>query len=179
VAFAVPGSHRQFHVGLHDDEAFRRRTHRAVWGLIRLMPATERANVLQALAGMFDVDLAARPANRCMTRAEIAALRGTCLSVGAHSRTHSSLYTLDRAGQQNEIFGSRDDCAALTGAPSAAFAYPFGDVDETAVTLVREAGFAQAVTVDNGAVRKGGDPLRLPRINVLDWSGAEFARNVP
>ena len=46
------------------------------------------------------------------------------------------------------------------------FAYPFGDVDEAAVTAVREAGFAAAVTCAESLVRPGASPLRLPRLEV-------------
>jgi hypothetical protein len=42
--------------------------------------------------------------------------------------------------------------------------------------LVREAGFTYACTVDQKVVKKGANPLMLPRMTIEDWDGNEFAK---
>jgi hypothetical protein len=43
------------------------------------------------------------------------------------------------------------------------------------VEAVREAGFAAAVTTDEALVAPGCDSLKLPRLQVEDWSPALLA----
>lgn len=60
-----------------------------------------------------------------------------------------------------------------------AFAYPFGDYNETAEEAVREAGFLCAFTTEYGKVAPGDDPLLLPRIRInLGMSAEEFAETI-
>ena len=51
-----------------------------------------------------------------------------------------------------EICGSRD-----------AFAYPYGDYSDSAIAMLKEAGFLCAVTTQPGRVFPGDDPYLLPR----------------
>ncbi|HEY2596254.1 MAG TPA: polysaccharide deacetylase family protein, partial [Chloroflexota bacterium] len=81
--------------------------------------------------------------------------------------------------QRQEISDSRRQCELLTGRAPTSFAYPFGEYDETAVALVREAGFDRAVTVEPGVVTRGTDPLQLPRLGVGNWDAETLLRNLP
>ncbi len=54
-----------------------------------------------------------------------------------------------------EICGSND-----------AFAYPFGDYNDTSKAMVEQMGFLCAVTTDEGKVYPGDDPLLLPRVRM-------------
>ncbi len=49
---------------------------------------------------------------------------------------------------------------------SDAFAYPFGDYNETCEAAVKEAGFLCAFTTEYGMVHPGDDPYLLPRIRI-------------
>jgi peptidoglycan/xylan/chitin deacetylase (PgdA/CDA1 family)/GT2 family glycosyltransferase len=86
--------------------------------------------------------------------------------LGAHTRTHPRLPTLDDAGVKAEISGSRQDLTAGLGSPVATFAYPFGQLDKRAVEAVAEAGFAGACTVEPRLAGPQEDPLRVPRVEV-------------
>src|SRR4029077_16796979 len=50
--------------------------------------------------------------------------------IGAHTRTHPDLRTLDHPELISELEGCRKDLEALTGAAVTAFAYPFGAYNE-------------------------------------------------
>ncbi len=87
--------------------------------------------------------------------------------VGAHTLSHSRLTRLNEENQRREIRESKARIEEHLGRPVRAFAYPFGsalDYDETSVRLVREAGFAYAVSNRYGLVRPGGAPWALRRI---------------
>lgn len=47
-----------------------------------------------------------------------------------------------------------------------AFAYPYGDYNDSCVTTVKDAGFKCAVTTEYGRAKPGDDPLLLPRIRM-------------
>ena len=67
-----------------------------------------------------------------------------------------------------EICGSSD-----------AFAYPYGDYNESSRNMVEEAGFLCAVTTEYGKAYPGNDPLLLPRVRmVMGQSLEEFIDKV-
>lgn len=47
-----------------------------------------------------------------------------------------------------------------------AFAYPFGDYNDSSVAMVKKAGFLCAVTTQAGKAHPGDDPLLLPRVRM-------------
>lgn len=88
------------------------------------------------------------------------------MSVGAHSRTHRILSSLDAEQAREEISGSRQDLERLLGAEIKDFAFPngrFGDFNDTTRRLVAEGGFRCALTTEPGTVRAGDDPMALRR----------------
>jgi peptidoglycan/xylan/chitin deacetylase (PgdA/CDA1 family) len=89
--------------------------------------------------------------------------------IGAHTRHHVLLSRVDAHAARAEILGSQADIAEATDLPPAHFAYPnggAGDFSERDVRIVREAGFATAVTSIEGTNRPGVDPYRILRHNV-------------
>jgi len=102
---------------------------------------------------------------RQMTRPEF--------SVGAHTRTHPILSSMDPDAVRTELEGCREDLERLLGLPVLDFAYPngrFPDFNEDIRRLVAEAGYRCAVTTEPGTVRRGDDRLALRRC---------LPRNVP
>lgn len=156
-----------------------RALHDRLWRELRGLADGDRSAWLARLADAAGCPLAARGSHRVMTPAEVAGTVGTVLSIGAHGRSHAPLVALDGPMLADEIAGSRDRCAELTGVRPDSFAYPFGDHDDASVAAVRDAGFVSAVTVMPGVVRPATDPLRLPRIEVRDWDAATFASHLP
>jgi peptidoglycan/xylan/chitin deacetylase (PgdA/CDA1 family) len=83
---------------------------------------------------------------RLMTESELRDLAAAGLELGAHTVTHPDLATLGRQDCLREIVESRRALERLTGTQVQTFAYPFCSYGQTAVEVVREAGFAAAVT---------------------------------
>ena len=53
-----------------------------------------------------------------------------------------------------------------------AFAYPYGDYNDSSVAMVKEAGFLCAVTTQPGKAKPGHNPLLLPRVRACPWDRA-------
>jgi len=92
-------------------------------------------------------------------------------SIGAHTVNHYNLRRLSAGEAEREIAASRDIIAIETGTPPRHFAYPYGyekAVGEREVRLVREAGYASAVTTRHGMLQaEHRNHLHaLPRLSV-------------
>jgi peptidoglycan/xylan/chitin deacetylase (PgdA/CDA1 family) len=97
-----------------------------------------------------------------MTGDQIREWAGRGIEFGAHSRTHADLTTLSEREMREEIDGSRDDLAAITGKHVRAFAYPFGRTNEAVRNRVR-AVFDCAFSCEAGLNTVSSDPYALSR----------------
>jgi peptidoglycan/xylan/chitin deacetylase (PgdA/CDA1 family) len=102
-----------------------------------------------------------------MSVAQVVELRRRGHEVGSHTATHPILTGLDDAELRREIEGSRDLLAGWLGAGVAGFCYPNGDHDERVVAAVARAGHAYACTTRDGVHRRGDDPFRIRRVDVV------------
>ncbi len=101
-----------------------------------------------------------------MTWEQLRAMRGR-VTYGAHTVTHPNLAMLDRRGIADEIMESKRCLEEQLGVDVNHFAYPFGrawNINSDAVDVVREAGFACAVTMNRGSCKPGEDLFMLPRV---------------
>jgi peptidoglycan/xylan/chitin deacetylase (PgdA/CDA1 family) len=87
---------------------------------------------------------------------------GRGIEFGAHTRTHASLVGLDRAAVEDEVLGGKRDLEELLQTDVLGFAYPFGALDPTSVTVVAS-GFRVAFTVCEGPNRSDTDPFQVRR----------------
>lgn len=107
--------------------------------------------------------------HRWMTWEEVCELRAEGFEIGAHTRTHVDLGVVHGEAARREIFGSRDDLAAVLGTPPRLFAYPYGRPDnmsEENRVLVGAAGFRCCCSVFGGLNPPGTDPLCLFRVPI-------------
>jgi peptidoglycan/xylan/chitin deacetylase (PgdA/CDA1 family) len=91
---------------------------------------------------------------------------GPLVEIGAHTRSHPALTSLDDEAAREEIAGSRRDLESALGRPVTLFAYPYGAYDERVRRLVEEAGFEGACTVAHGRNPAGTPPLELRRLEI-------------
>jgi peptidoglycan/xylan/chitin deacetylase (PgdA/CDA1 family) len=102
------------------------------------------------------------------------------IEVAAHTVNHTSLRFQSAEAQRRELAGSRATLERWLGREARGFAYPFGvrgvDFDESTAALVREQGFAYALTNQHGLVTAASDRFALPRCAVPDLDGPGFAR---
>ena len=104
-----------------------------------------------------------------LTPEQVRSVKPSTIDFGSHGLSHPSLPRLSADEKQREIAESRVQCEALTGSAPAAFAYPFGDVDEVSVRLVEQAGYTCACATGDTFVRNRSPRFALPRLRVGNW----------
>ncbi len=151
--------------------------HLALWHAIRLLQPEQRDAAVEEVAAAFGaVEIIETP---IMTHDEIRELiDGGLISVGAHSVSHPSLPSLSIAEQRAEIGGSKEELEAIVGQPVPRLAYPFGDYDSHSEAAARDLGFEYAVSVETGVVTDPAARFRLPRHDIKNWTGREFAKRL-
>jgi peptidoglycan/xylan/chitin deacetylase (PgdA/CDA1 family) len=149
------------------------------WSVMQALSAAERRAALAAVRHLLSPS-SPTTTDRAMTTDEISDLMiGTYIDIGAHSRTHVPLTTLPPDAQRAEISGSKFDCEALLGRRISGFAYPHGDRNAAAMVVVKESGFDWACSTYGAAVNpRRFDRFDLPRLQVFDWNGTEFERQL-
>jgi peptidoglycan/xylan/chitin deacetylase (PgdA/CDA1 family) len=101
-----------------------------------------------------------------MSWKQIGLLSSSGIEIGSHSITHGFLTTCTPDDLRHEMVESKATLQGRLGVPVTHFAYPQGDYDERVQEAAREAGYASAVTVDQGRASPEGDPFALPRLLV-------------
>ena len=87
--------------------------------------------------------------------------------IGAHTRTHAHLTQLTPSQELDEIQGSRNDLITMGLGPVTSFSYPFGEYDSSTIQIVKNSGFSDAVSVNNGYVMPVSDKFQLERKSIL------------
>ena len=86
---------------------------------------------------------------------------------GAHTMTHVNLTKVDNETAQKEIAQSKEAVEKLTGISCESFAYPYGRYNEKHVEMVKDAGFATAVTTKKAiAAFDHSNSYTLPRLSI-------------
>lgn len=89
------------------------------------------------------------------------------ITLASHGWSHADLAALEAGELRMEL---NDSIASLRrrfgGAVIPWISYPYGRVSPGVTQAAREAGYRGGLRVEGGAVRPGGDPLALPRVNV-------------
>ena len=140
---------------------------------LKYLPMDERLERVERLLIEADVP---RPEALMMTSAQVGALAGAGMHIGAHTVRHPILSRIPAASAQAEIRASRRYLEELLGRGVDGFAYPNGkpgrDYTAEHVGLVRDCGFEFAVSTAPGAARRTDDRYQLPRVGV--WSTAPW-----
>lgn len=100
------------------------------------------------------------------------------ITFGAHTVTHPVLSRLCTKRLEEEIYGSKEIIENRLRLPVRHFAYPFGrrqDFNEATKQVVREAGFATAVTTVRGFNFPDEDRFELKRFSPWETNRASFA----
>lgn len=88
------------------------------------------------------------------------------MDVGAHTRHHLDLTTLDDATALTEIAGCKTDLELALDAEVRHFCYPYGHFNDAHRAMVAQAGYVSATTVRRGRAWPGDDVFALPRVLV-------------
>jgi peptidoglycan/xylan/chitin deacetylase (PgdA/CDA1 family) len=130
---------------------------------LKYLPQRERRERVDAIAAQSS----ALPDDLMMTRTQLRSLASAGCGIGGHTMTHPILARIDEETARREIAQGRDALVDIIRQPVKLFAYPNGKpgVDYTAlhVRMVRDLGFAAAVSTRPGAARTGESLHELPR----------------
>ncbi len=132
---------------------------------IKYLPWAERETLAAHIAKLaFSGTL---PDNLMMTTDQLKGLQRAGMEIGGHTARHPILAKLDADAVRREIFSGRQFLEDALGVPVRLFAYPNGkpgiDFLPEQANIVRELGFAAAVTTQSGAASQSTDPYQLPR----------------
>lgn len=158
------------------DAASRRAVIDVVLPAVKYLALDEREAFLRQLrAAAGDPEL---PRDLMMRSEQVLALHRAGMGIGGHTVNHPILRLLPDDAVRAEIADGRDALQALVQSPVDLFAYPNGrpgsDYAERDVALVREAGFAAAVSTASGVCTAASDRFQLPRFTPWDASPARW-----
>jgi peptidoglycan/xylan/chitin deacetylase (PgdA/CDA1 family) len=158
------------------DVLSRRAAIRRLVGELKYRPADER----RALATeIFRRAGATPPRDLMLTTPQLRSLRDAGVEIGAHTATHPILARLSPEAAREDIARSQIVLEGILGDPVSLFAYPNGrpgeDYDARHVAMVRELGFAAALSTSWGATHAGSDRFQLPRVAPWDTSARRYA----
>ena len=89
------------------------------------------------------------------------------MEIGGHTLTHPRLSTLAPAQQEYEIRTNKERLEQLLGHSLLSFAYPYGDLNESAKAQADVAGYRYAVATNSGPRAMHQDPLQIRRIAIF------------
>ena len=146
---------------------------------LRPLTAVCQQEVLDQLRQLTGASQEARPSYRCLTRPELETLaREPLLTLGAHTISHCDLAGRNKAEQQAEIAGSKEQLEKIIDRPVDHFSYPYGSCNDDSVTVCAENNFRSAVTCIDQPVERNTPRYRLPRFLVRNWDAADFERRM-
>lgn len=111
------------------------------------------------------------PPSELMAAPHLRQWRAAGQEIGAHTRHHVRLPTLDAAACQDEIAACKAELEQTIGAPVQHFCYPYGEFTLAHVAQVAQAGYQTATTTQRGRCNTGDALLELPRVPVLRRTG--------
>jgi peptidoglycan/xylan/chitin deacetylase (PgdA/CDA1 family) len=107
------------------------------------------------------------PGDLMMTSGQVREMHRAGMEVGGHTVNHPILRVLPDEQARAEIDQGRQHLQSIIDAPVEVFAYPNGrpaqDFDQRHVDMMRQMGFAAAVSTAPGVVTAGSDRYQLPR----------------
>ncbi|MGE6295328.1 polysaccharide deacetylase family protein [Aeromonas media] len=89
------------------------------------------------------------------------------VEIGGHTLTHPRLSTLAPEQQAQEIRANKERLERLLGQPLLSFAYPYGDLNESAKAEACAAGYRYAVATNSGPRAMHRDPFQIRRIAIF------------
>jgi len=101
----------------------------------------------------------------------LGALATAGVGIGAHTRRHRDLTTVRGAALEDEVAGCVERISTELGERPGSFAYPYGAVDLTATSVVRDV-FDFACTTELRAMRGDDDRALLPRLDMYYFRNA-------
>ena len=106
------------------------------------------------------------PKATLMDKSDFKQWLGAGMDVGAHTRRHLDLTTIDDTTALDEIAGSKKELESALDTEVRHFCYPYGHFNDAHRAMVASAGYVSATTVRRGRAWPGDDVFALPRVLV-------------
>ncbi len=167
-----------FRLGRHrlGDAAERVHGYETVLGRLKYFEHRRRSEIAREIAARCAVPMASE---LMMTHRQLRTLHSEGAEIGGHTRTHPILENLDDAAAQEEIVAGKRELEELLREAVQVFAYPNGVPDRDCSArhgeMVRQAGFAAAVTTRQACATGASDIFQLPRFTPWDRTPLRFA----
>ena len=143
---------------------------------LKTLPDEEKDSFLEKLLRTLRVTIPpGLGAGLFLSWADVREMRANGMSFGAHTATHPLLTRTSKERARSEIAESKRRIEEELDNPVEAFAYPNGNFDETIKTMVKEEGFACAVTTRQGINNQNSDLYELTRIGIPQLPFHQFA----
>lgn len=98
------------------------------------------------------------------------------IEIGSHTMNHIWLKGISKETAEYEISQSRKTLADMVQLPINSFAYPYGALDQQAVNLVKDAGYANAVSTIPGIIQTEQNNFFLYRLRPGYRTGEELIK---
>ena len=179
--FHLAGNHRNINYKFDEKQLeyphWRYALYQDIYQLLRPLPAQDRLQLINELRAWTNTNYESRNNYRCLTSEELIKMdQSTLIDIGAHTVSHAFLPELPIALQEEEIQQCKNYLENLLGRSVNSFAYPHGDYTADTISIVKKAGFECACSCNHKRVKQNSCLFALPRINVTDCNGEEFAR---
>lgn len=131
------------------------------------------------IAATFFIPLSNKIENRPVLQDTAIRSMDSRFEIASHTKDHQRLAGVDSETARKQITEGRDGLQQVVGHAVQGFCYPGGKFTAETVSLVRNAGFKYARTVENLRTSLGEDPFRMPTTiqfyphpwTVLAWNG--------
>ncbi|MCL2885690.1 MAG: polysaccharide deacetylase family protein [Betaproteobacteria bacterium] len=169
---------REFGLGIHrlTDAASRVRGYEAVLGKLKYFEHSLRTETARQIATRCAVP---EPPELMLSHRQLRLLHAEGAEIGGHTRSHPILEGMDDSAARQEIVSGKEELEALLAAPVQVFAYPNGapgrDYSPRHADMVRQAGFAAAVSTRQACATATSDPFQLPRFTPWERTPLRFA----
>lgn len=161
------------------DPSHRQRLYRQLYQLLSPVSTEERQKLLDDLLGWSGIQHQRRLTHRSVSAQEVHTLQqNSLIEIGAHTVNHPFLSTMSVIQQQYEMLESKTRLEEIIQRPVNNFAYPHGDYTTQTTALARQIGFGAACSTISNKIRRNIDCFELPRMEVKDWDGEEFERQL-
>lgn len=153
--------------------------YRSLWQLLQPLPEELQRRALGELRKWSGTATPQDSSADIMDADDLRALAGGGLiDIGVHTMTHPVLSALSIDRQREEIHGSKAVIEEILQRQVCGFSYPYGapaTYSSETINAVKDAGFEYACSTSASLVAEGSDSYQLPRFQVGDWNGDEFA----
>jgi peptidoglycan/xylan/chitin deacetylase (PgdA/CDA1 family) len=164
-----------FDLGVHTLPALAERG-RFAWNIVeqfKFHPREERERMACELGARYTPDMT----SPMLTRAELCRLHAEGVEIGGHTVNHPILASIDEATAREEIAVNKEELEGLLGERVEVFAYPNGKASDFGPThgrLVRELGYAAALSTIPGVSTAATDRYAMPRFTPWDRTPTRF-----